>query len=100
MCQYTLFDVGGVEIHEYKGSKQCRRCRRYSTDFKALNPIYVEDIKDGVCGFYTTLHTEYCYSSHSNVEDIKDAKYYCTLYTGPLGPPGGKASNLPSALWV
>ena len=22
-------------------------------------------VKDGVCSFYTTLHTEYCYSSHS-----------------------------------
>ena len=22
----------------------------------------------------------------THVEDIKDAKYYCTLYTGPLAP--------------
>ena len=61
MCQYTLFDTGGVEIHEYKKSKQCQRCQRYSTDFKALNAMYVEDVEDGVCGFYATLHTEYCY---------------------------------------
>ena len=27
----------------------------------------------------------------THVEDVKDAKYYCTLYTGPLAPPGGKA---------
>ena len=66
MCQYILFDVGSVEIHKYKISKQCRRCQRYSTDFKALNAMYVED---GVCGFYATLHTE---------------------YTGPLTPPGGR----------
>ena len=65
MCQHTLFDLGGVEILKYKRSKQCRRCRRYSTDFKALNAMYVEDIEDGVCSFYATLHTEYCYSSHS-----------------------------------
>ena len=24
--------------------------------------MYVEDVKDGICGFYATLHTEYCYS--------------------------------------
>ena len=34
----------------------------------------------------------------THVEDVKDAKYYCTLYTGPLTPPGGKASNVPSTL--
>ena len=36
----------------------------------------------------------------THVKDVKDAKYYCTLYTGPLAPPGGKASHVPSALWV
>ena len=36
----------------------------------------------------------------THVEDVKDAKYYCTLYTGPLTPPVGKASNVPSAMWV
>ena len=35
-CQHTFFDLGSVEIHEYKRSKQCRRCQRYSTDFKAM----------------------------------------------------------------
>ena len=25
---------------------------------------------------------------------VKDAIYYCTLYTGPLAPPGGTASVL------
>ena len=39
-------------------SKQCRRCRRYATDFNALISMYVKDIEDGVCSFYTTLHTE------------------------------------------
>ena len=29
-----------------------------ATDFNALIAMYVEDIKDGVCSFYTTLHTE------------------------------------------
>ena len=39
-------------------SKQCQRCGRYATDFNALIAMYVEDIEDGVCNFYTTLHTE------------------------------------------
>ena len=47
------------------------------TDFNALNAMYVKDVKNSVCGFYTTLHTEYCYSSHSIL---------CNLYTGPLAP--------------
>ena len=29
-----------------------------NTDFNALNAMYVKDAKDGVCSFYTTLHTE------------------------------------------
>ena len=28
------------------------------TDFNALNVMYNEDVKDGVCGFYATLYTE------------------------------------------
>ena len=27
-------------------------------DFNALNAMYVEDVKDGVCSFYAVLHTE------------------------------------------
>ena len=88
MCQYTLFDVGGVEIHEYKRSKQCQRCQRYSTDFNALNAMYVKDFEDGVCGFYTTLHTEYSYSSHS-YQRCQILFYF--VYSGLLPLPGGKA---------
>ena len=60
--QQTLLDPGVVQIHEYKRSKQCRRCWRYSTDFKALNAIYVGDVGDGVCSFYANVyrHTVYC----------------------------------------
>ena len=32
------------------------------------NDMYVKDIKDGGCSFYTTLHTEY----RSDVECVKD----------------------------
>ena len=38
--------------------------------------------------------TQHCIQSTvthlTHVEDVKDAKYYCTLYTGPLAPPGGR----------
>ena len=40
--------------------------------------------------------TQHCIQSTvthlTHVEDVEDAKYYCTLYTGPLAPPGGKAT--------
>ena len=26
----------------------------------------------------------------THVKGVKDAKYYCTLHTGPLVPPGGR----------
>ena len=39
-------------------SKQYQRCQRYAIDFNALIAMYVKDVKDGVCSFYTTLHTE------------------------------------------
>ena len=57
--------------------------------------MYVEDIEDGVCSFYKMQHC-----IQSTVTHLTHAKYYCTLYKGPLTPPGGKASNMPSALWV
>ena len=60
----------------------------------------VERVESGVCGFYATLHTEYCYlilllmSKGSKVSNTM----YCTLYTGPLVPPRGKAIYLKA--WV
>ena len=99
MCQYTLFDVGGVEIHEYKRSKQCHSCQRYSTDFNALIAMYVKDVEDGVYGFNTTLHTEYCYSSHSCQRCQRCPILLYSVYRASH-PSRGKASNVPSALWV
>ena len=29
-------------------------------------------------------------STVTHLTHVKDAKYYCTLYTGPLAPPGGR----------
>ena len=99
LCQHTLFDLGGVEILKYKRSKQCRRCQRYSTDFKALNAMYVEDIKDGVCGFYATLHTEYCYSSHSCQRHRRCQILLYSVYRAPR-PARREALCEPSILWV
>ena len=29
---------------------------------KDQKAMYIGGVESGVCGFYTTLHTEYCYS--------------------------------------
>ena len=52
--------------------------------------MYVEDVEDGVCSFYATLHTEYCYSCYS-CQGVKDVKYYVLCIQGLLPMPGGKA---------
>ena len=96
MCQYTLFDVVGVEIHEYKRSKQCQRCWRYSTDFNALNAMYVKDIEDGVCSFYATLHTEYCYSFYSCQ---RCQRYYELYIQWPLAPARRESYFLQYNIW-
>ena len=41
--------------------------------------MYIEDIEDGVCGFYAILHTEYHYSL-THVKCIEGVKYY-VLYS-------------------
>ena len=49
----------------------------HCTDFNALNAMYVEDVGDGVCGFYATLYAEYRF----HVEDVEDTLY--SVYSGP-----------------
>ena len=49
----------------------------HCTDFNALNAMYVEDVEDGVCGFYATLYAEYRF----HVEDVEDTLY--SVYSGP-----------------
>ena len=46
--------------------------------------MYVRGVKSGVCGFYTTLHTEYCYSCR------RCWRLY-SVYSGLSPLPGGKA---------
>ena len=54
----------------------------HCTDFNGLNAMYVEDVGDGVCGFYATLYAEYRFM-------LKMLKILCIQW--PLAPPGGKA---------
>ena len=49
----------------------------HCTDFNALNAMYVEDVGDGVCGFYATLYAGYRF----HVEDVEDPLY--SVYSGP-----------------
>ena len=49
----------------------------HCTDFNALNGIFVGDVGDGVCSFYTTLYAEYRF----HVGDVEDTLY--SVYSGP-----------------
>ena len=46
--------------------------------------MYFGGVESGVCGFYTTLHTEYCYSCR------RWQRLY-SVYSGLSPLPGGKA---------
>ena len=53
------------EIQKIKG--MLKTSEIHCTDFNGLNAMYVEDVGDGVCGFYATLYSEYRF----HVEDYK-----------------------------
>ena len=64
-------------------------------DFNALNCIFVRDVRDGVCGFYTTLYAEYRF----HVGDVEDTLY--SVYSGPSPHQEGRlVVAVPSVLWV
>ena len=56
----------------------------------------VGGVESGVCGFYATLHTEYCYSCW------RCRRLLYSVYSGLSPLPGGKAIYLfePSILGV
>ena len=60
---------------------------------KDQKAMYVGGVKSGVCGFYTTLHTEYCYSCW------RCRRLMYSVYRA-LTPPGEGYLFEPSALWV
>ena len=54
MCQCTLFDVGGVEIHSIECIEYCTKDQSNVEDVedrsntpKGCNAMYVEDVEDG-----------------------------------------------------
>ena len=54
MCQCTLFDVGGVEIHSIECIENCAKDQGNVEDVedrsntpKGCNAMYVEDVEDG-----------------------------------------------------
>ena len=51
---------------------------------KDQKAMYVGGVESGVCGFYTTLHTEYCYS-------CQRCQRLYSVYSGLSPLPGGKA---------
>ena len=76
----------------YKRSKELKI---HCTDFNALNCIFVGDVGDGVCGFYTTLYAVYRF----HVGDVEDTLY--SVYSGPLPCQEGRLIvAIPSVLWV
>ena len=59
---------------------------------KDQKAMYVEGVESGVCGFYTTLHTECCYSC-----------WRCRMYSVYRAPRPSRGEGYlfePSALWV
>ena len=60
----------------------------------------VERVKTGVCGFYTTLHTEYCYSICYSYRKGQKCQILCTVLCiqglSPLQGEGYLFESLPS----
>ena len=59
---------------------------------KDQKAMYVGGVESGVCGFYTTLHTEYCYL-------CRRYQMY-SVYRAPCPSRGESYLFEPSALWV
>ena len=96
-CQYTLFDVEGVEIHSIHGIEKIKAMSKiHYTDFNALNAMYAKDVKDGVCGFYA----QHCIQSNvTHVEGVKCYVLY-SVYRDLSLLQGGRLFEKPSILWV
>ena len=100
-CQYTLFDVRGVEIHAYKRSKQCNV--NVKAMLKVLKIYYI--VKGFQCiKFYVCQrHQRWCLQLLHNtayrvlllillmskVSKMSNTMY--SVYSGLLPLPGGKA---------
>ena len=68
MCQCTLFDVGGVEIHSIECIEYCTKDQSNVGDTpKGCNAMYVKDIKD-----IKTSHNRFPWVYLIIVEDVED----------------------------
>ena len=61
---------------------------------KDQKAMYVGGVESGVCGFYTTLHTEYCYSCQ------RCRRLMYSVYRAPCPSRGEGYLFEPSTLWV
>ena len=60
---------------------------------KDQKAMYVGGVESGICGFYTTLHTEYCYSCR------RCRRLLYSVYSGLSPLPGGRAIYLRFPSW-
>ena len=61
-------------------NKRCLRCETlYCTTNKGSKTMYVRGVKSGVCGFYTTVYTEYSYSCQRGQKWIGSFQYRVML---------------------
>ena len=87
LCVVLYFFDIFISCQKYKDTLQLNTCVKYCTkdqrnamskvskiDCMNLNALNAVFVRDGVCGFYATLHAEYRF----HVRDVKD-----TLYTSP-----------------
>ena len=61
---------------------------------KDQKAMYVRGVESGVCGFYTTLHIEYCYSCQ------RCRRLFYSVYRAPHPCRGEGYLFQPSTLWV
>ena len=108
-CEYTLFDVGGVEIHSIHSIECIEYCTKDQSNVKGVeDTLYgFQCIKCYVmlCMLKTSKMVFVTFMQHciqSNVTHVKGVKYYVmySVYRGLLPLQGGRLFEKPSVLWV
>ena len=95
VSRYIAFNACVKYCTKDQRNEMSKVSKIHCMDFNALNAMYVKDVEDGVCGFYTTLYAEYRF----HVKDIKDTLY--SVYSGPSPCQEGRLIvAIPSILWV
>ena len=83
MCQYTVQRIKAMHVCVKMMSKGLKEAL---TVLIVTHVTQVERVESGVCGFYTTLHTELL----NWLLMSKESKVY-SVYSGLSPLPGGKA---------